>query len=258
MVVIALFLAMLTAGEPAAFGNLWPVDRRETTRIVGTESMPYAPQEGDLVVYTSHKPWQACLYFLARTGEPFHAGLVTRDPDGSLKMFEAGPVGYKSVVRLDLVERFRTHLTDSNQGVIWVRRLRSPLTAEQSAALTRFTLQQEGKPFAGPRLAWHATPFNERSQFLCKLVPDAKPTQRNWFCSELVVEAMRAAGTIPANAPPGNAIMPDQLYADRQINLIRTYQPPMRWTFGTTPVSPKGSADDARAIPRTQCECEPR
>jgi hypothetical protein len=53
-------------------------------------------------------------------------------------------------------------------GTILIRRLRKPLTAEQSRQLSDFACAQEGKPYALGRAIMHASPLRPRDPGITK------------------------------------------------------------------------------------------
>ena len=68
---------------------------------------------------------------------------------------------------------------------IMVRRIRQPLTAEQSHDLTQFAQAQVGKGFAFPRVALMVTPFCPRTGLRKELFGHTYQSRNRWFCSEL-------------------------------------------------------------------------
>src|SRR5262249_56526119 len=92
--------------------------------------------------------------WIAGTVPPDHMGMVVAMPDGRAAILEAGADCVPKVFLIDAVSRLQGY-----DGLIWIRRLRCPLTPEQSAALTDFALRQEGKRYALFRFARQIPPF---------------------------------------------------------------------------------------------------
>jgi hypothetical protein len=121
---------------------------------------------------------------------------------------------------------------------LWIRRRRTPLTAEQSARLTAFCAAQVGKPFASLRILAQVTPLRSRGPIRTEYVGKPHGDRPRWFCAELVVEALCAAGLLdPATARPA-ATYPRDLFYDRSpnpwlnqhLNLSCGWYPPAQWT----------------------------
>lgn len=185
---------------------------------------PYLPQPGDLVFYAHESLRSLFFYTLARTGKPYHSGIVVNLPDGRPAILEAGPYDYLHVYLMDALPRMRTH-----QGAIWVRRLRVPLSPEQSARLTAFALEQTGKRFALFRLVREVTPFRAHGWLHGQLFGSAQIDRRTWFCSELVVAAAAVAGLVDPHVVKPNTIYPRDLFRDRPFDLKPCWEEPRRW-----------------------------
>lgn len=114
-----------------------------------------------------------------------------------------------------------------------------PLTPEQSACLTEFALAQEGKFFALGRLLKQVTIFRSRGPLRTEFM--GKPhgaDRRSFYCSELGMEALVAAGLVdPETARPA-ATYPRDIFFDRSPNpylnkhldLSDCWYPPARFT----------------------------
>src|ERR1019366_4327756 len=114
----------------------------------------YRPQPGDMVHYDDHSTLTVRVYRFIGSGGPLHSGIVFRKADGTLSILEAGTNAVMKVFIFDLDERLH-----SFYGTILIRRLKQPLSAEQSDQLTEFCLAQEGKAYAVGRLLLQATPL---------------------------------------------------------------------------------------------------
>src|SRR5262249_59012006 len=83
---------------------------------------------------------------------------------------------------------------------VWMRRRRCPLTGEHSARLTAFCAAQVGKRFATLRIAGQLTPFRHRGPCRTAYCGKVHGDREAWFCAELVVESLVAAGLLDAAA----------------------------------------------------------
>jgi hypothetical protein len=92
----------------------------------------YRPRSGDIVLFDDHHPWQRKLYRCCGTSVPLHVGIVFRKPDDGWAVLEAGPEAVQKVIVFDLDQRL--HRFD---GTVLVRRLKTPLSDEQSIPLER-------------------------------------------------------------------------------------------------------------------------
>jgi hypothetical protein len=219
-------------GGPAPESYLWtaspgPSDSARFHREA------YVPREGDLLFYRDFSPFWRTLYFLAYTGPPYHVGIVVRLPDGRFATLEAGPYDSRHVYLLDLLPRLQTH-----DGTVWVRRLRAPLTQEQSSRLTDFALEQAGKHFALLRIALAVTPLRAHGPLRSRLFGSPRVDRDRWFCSELVVAAAAVAGLIDPRRVPPNTVYPKDMFIDWPHDLRPCWEEPALWTC--TPDLPPG------------------
>jgi len=185
---------------------------------------PYLPQPGDVVFYAHDSLRSRVFYTLARTGKPYHSGIVVNLPDGRPAILEAGPYDYLHVYLMDALPRMRTH-----PGTVWIRRLRVPLSSEQSARLTSFALEQTGKRFALFRLVLEVTPLRAHGTLHARLFGSAQIDRPSWFCSELVVAAMAVAGLVDPHVIKPNTIYPRDLFRDCPFDLKPCWEEPRRW-----------------------------
>lgn len=185
---------------------------------------PYYPQPGDIVLYAHQSLRSRFFYTLARTGKPYHAGIVVNLPDGRPAILEAGPYDYLHVYLMDALPRMRTH-----PGTVWVRRLRTPLSPEQSARLTAFALEQTGKRFALFRLILEVTPFRAHGPLHRRVFGSARIDRSSWFCSELVIASLAVAGVVDPHDIKPNTVYPRDLFRDRRLDLNPCWQEPRRW-----------------------------
>jgi hypothetical protein len=196
---------------------------------------PYLPQPGDIMLRLDGSVFWKVTHYLALAFDPNGSGIVFARPDGSLAVLEAGPNDTKFVGTLDLLPHLREY---EEQGKVWIRRRRVPLTPEQSCRLTEFAQAEEGKRFALVRLAGQLTIFRSRGPLRTWFVGKPKGDRCSYFCSELVSEACVYAGLLdPARTRP-SATYPHDLFFGRSWNLYLNHHleinegwcPPARWT----------------------------
>jgi hypothetical protein len=187
----------------------------------------YVPRAGDLVFYSDRSvPWRL-LYALAHTGPPFHVGIVVDLPGGRPGVLEAGAFDSMEVLLMDLPPRLRAH-----NGTVWVRRLRNPLSPEQSARLTSFALAQTAKRYALVRLAREITPLRAHGPLGGYLFGSPRVDRDTWFCSELTVAAACVAGLLDPQAMRPNTVYPRDLFLDRPHDLRARWHEPALWGPG--------------------------
>src|SRR5262249_47223497 len=126
---------------------------------------------------------------------PHGSGIVVARPDGSLGILEAGPNDCMHVWIEDLLPHLHEYEV---AGQVWIRRRKCPLTPEQCACLTDWALKQNGKWFALQRLGVQLTIFRTRGPLRTYFVGKPYGDRICYFCSELVVEALVAAGLVDA------------------------------------------------------------
>jgi hypothetical protein len=196
----------------------------------------YTPQPGDLMLRMDGSVFWRVTHYMAFAFDPNGSGIVFARPDGSLAVLEAGPNDTMWISTPDLLPHLKEY---ADEGKVWVRRRRVPLTPEQSRRLTEFALAQDGKRFALQRLGVQLTPFRTRGPLRTYFI--GKPhggTRRSYFCSELVCEACVAAGLLDAERTRPSATYPHDLFYGRSYNLFidshldvnAGWHPPARWT----------------------------
>jgi hypothetical protein len=184
---------------------------------------PYRPAEGDLIFYDDRHALWRILFARAGSGPPLHMGIVVKRPGGELAVLEAGPDDSLWVARLPIAPRLRRF-----DGAITVRRCKVALTAERSAALTRFATAQDGKRYAVLRLLAQGTPFRARGPFGTALA--ATYLDRDaWICSELAVAAGTVAGLFDPRTVRANTVYPRDLVKDERYDLSAAWHPAAEW-----------------------------
>jgi len=195
-------------------------------------AVPYYPSEGDIVLFDDHSSVWQVLYKMVGSGMPDHSGMVVKLPDGSPALLESGPDDFKLAgpyVRL-LEALPRLHCYQGYQGTVCIRRLKRRLNPEQSAALTHFAMEQEGKRYAIGRLLLQATPCRCRSGWRAKVFGHTYTDRCSWLCAELVVAAGTVAGLFDPNVHHANRIYPLDLKEDKTFDLRSTWDPAFLWT----------------------------
>ena len=193
----------------------------------GTEQLepaPYVPQAGDLVLFRSGNWFFRAAFRLTVTGPPTHIGIVVALPDGTRAILES--VDRHAGVRLmALPGRLETY-----SGKVWVRRIRRPLSPEQSETLTQFAVEQEGKRYAIHRLIAPAILPILRCGLFARLRPDKDyHLRRTWFCSELVAAACVKIGLFPPSRIRPWCTFPLDFYDDGLLGLSADWEPPYAW-----------------------------
>jgi hypothetical protein len=192
------------------------------------------------MVYTDSNLFWEITHDLALAFQPHGSGIVVARPDGSLGILEAGPNDTFSVRVLDMLPHLREY---EAKGPVWIRKRRTPLTPEQSARLTEFAMRQDGKRFALIRLGGQLTLFRSRGPLRTYFLGKPHGDRAGYFCSELVTEAMVAAGLIDAHTARPAATYPHELFYDRSYNfylnrhftLAADWEPPARWVSSPAP-----------------------
>jgi len=140
----------------------------------------YLPSPANLMLRLDHSMFWRVTHYMALAFDPNGSGIVFARPDGSLAVLEAGPNDTMWVRTLDLLPHLREYAA---AGYLWIRKRRVPLTPDQSARLTAFALEQDGKRFALPRLGVQLTPFRSRGPLRTWFM--GKPSgssRRAYFC----------------------------------------------------------------------------
>jgi hypothetical protein len=233
-------LALLLGGPVAAFSQpngIAPAAHRPncvgclvsaSSSVAGAAPSvdPYQPRAGDIVLYDDFNKLHHFLFKLANTAGPTHVAMVIERADGTPALLElTGPkVATAKVCILDVETRLQAY-----PGLVMVRRLREPLTAEQSRELTHFAEMQAGKSFALGRVMLLGTPFSARNGLRRDLFGHTYLNRNRWFCSEMVIAAGATAQVIDGKTCCGNATYPRDLAYDETLNLSARYHPPVRW-----------------------------
>jgi hypothetical protein len=237
LVAAVMYLSLLTPavhGEPIASYLYQPCYAMDKKLRGPAEA--YVPRPGDIMLATDDNLFWKITHDLAFAFEPHGSGIFFTRSNGGLALLEAGPNDTLFIRALDAFP----HLVEyADKGPVWVRKRRVPLTAEQSAALTAFAERQDGKWFALPRLGLQLTPFRSRGPLRTYVMGKSNPNRISYYCSELVVEAMVAAGLLDRDIARPSATYPHDLFFEHSFNIYieRHYHlgdcwcPPARWTY---------------------------
>jgi hypothetical protein len=196
---------------------------------------PYVPQPGDIMLRLDHSVFWRVTHYMALAFDPNGSAIIFRRPDGALAVLEAGPNDCLWVRTLDMLPHLKEY---ADEGCVWIRKRRVPLTPEQSCKLTEFALSRDGKRFALMRLGIQLTPFRSRGPLRTYFMGKPKGDRRAYFCSELVTEACVAAGLLDPERTRPSATYPHDLFYGRSWNLFidkhldvnACWHPPARWT----------------------------
>ena len=111
--------------------------------VLRGEARPYVPQPGDILLATDSNFFWKITHDLALAFEPHNSAVVVALPDGGLGVLEAGPDDCLFVRINPLLPHLKHY---SEKGPVWIRKRKTPLTPEQSAALTAFAGPQRPCP----------------------------------------------------------------------------------------------------------------
>jgi hypothetical protein len=200
----------------------------------------YTPQPGDIMLTTDKNPFFEVMFRLAFTGHPHHSGIVAARSDGRMAVLESGPHDTLHVEFLDAIPHLRSY---EEKGQVWMRKRRTPLTAEQCAKLTTWAERQDHRWFAGLRLCGQLTPFRCRGPIRTQFVGGPNGERNSYFCCELLMESCVTAGLVdPVNTRPA-AMYPSDVFYDKSVNpwvnkhlnMAADWYPPQRWS--STPIA---------------------
>jgi hypothetical protein len=214
-----------------------PADDAHSCRL---ETVPYIPQPGDILLFDDENPLYHFLFSLRGAGPPVHVAIAFALPDGRPALLDlTGPtVRAGKVSLLEVMPRLEGY-----HGVIMVRRLRCPLTPQQSLDLFQFAAAQQGKDFALGRMLLQGTPFNCRCGLRHYFFAGTCMDRTRWLCSELVVAAATAAHILDPKTFPANSIYPGDLAYDQKYDLSGAYQAPVLWV-AHPPANQRQDSDD--------------
>jgi hypothetical protein len=246
-----LFVAMCSGCDVDAGGSYLYQPAYCLDEVLRHPTRSYVPQPGDIMLATDPKFFWKITHNLAGTGHPHHTGVVFARPDGSIAVLEAGPHDTVRIRNLDWYQHFCLY---EQKGRIWIRQRKAPLTPEQSACLTEFALAQEGKFFSLGRLGKQVTIFRSRGPLRTEFMGQPHgPDRRSYYCSELAMEALVAAGLVDAETTRPAATYPRDIFFDRSpnpylnrhLNLSDCWYAPARFTSCPSQDTTAGCVADA-------------
>lgn len=197
---------------------------------------PYSLQPGDICFALNKHFFSRLGHFLSGAGVPNHSMIVFAKADGSLAILEAGPQGRFTLEANEAYGHLRTYEDEGSR--VWVRSRRTQLSAEQSAALTRFCEAQDGKTFPALRTFAQLTVFRSRAPIRTAWRGKVDIEQRSYFCSELVLNSLVAAGVLDPEPLRPSATYPSDLFFNESNNRFvyrslkpfkSDWDPPARW-----------------------------
>ena len=184
----------------------------------------YVPQPGDVILFDDHDKLWTAIYRMVGTSSPLHSAIVFRRPNGRIALLEAGYQLKLKVFILEVVPRLHNH-----SGTILIRRLKTPLSPEQSDKLAQFALAQEGKSYSLGRLLMQVTPIRPRGPIRRALLGRTLLNRDRWTCSELVVAAATSCGILNPSIYFANAMYPHDIAYDEDFDLSPYYYEPVLW-----------------------------
>lgn len=230
-------LALMTRGadESASLGSYLYQPAYCIDKVCRAPAESYAPQPGDIMFTTDYSPIWKVLFILAGAGHPHHSGIVVARPDGQLAILESGPHDTFYVELLDPIPHLRSYEV---KGSVWMRKRRTPLTAEQSQCLTEWAMAQDKRRFAAGRLCGQMTIFRSRGPLRTQWVGGPHGQRDSYFCCELLMESLVAAHLVDPTTTRPAATYPRDVFFDRSLNpfinrhlnLSAEWYPPARWT----------------------------
>jgi hypothetical protein len=223
------FAAVLTAGlalgsppgQPV--GYLWshvPDGEGGSRKLC----QPYIPREGDLIFFDDQSKLWEKLYKLGGSAPPFHVGIVVKSSCGSLAVLESGPDDTLHVYILECWQRLHTF-----KGILQVRRCKKDVCPEESARLTAFACDQEGKRYAMWRLLLQGTPFRTRGKYSSLLFGTTYMNRSRWLCAEIVCTGCAIIGTFDGKVIKGTDTYPLDIVDDHMYELAPVYEEACYW-----------------------------
>jgi hypothetical protein len=200
---------------------------KEPDKSVRKEFFPYVPREGDLIFYDDKSIFWTILFVYAGSGPPLHMGIVVKGEDGKFQVLEAGPDDKIKVYLLELNSRLKDF-----KGTVTIRRCKVALSAEKSAAMTKFAQAQDGKPYAVLRLLLQGTSFRSRGPIREMFLAGTYLDRWSWICSELSVAAGTVAGLFDPAVVRANVTYPRDIVDNHRFDLSKTWHAGETWSPG--------------------------
>jgi hypothetical protein len=193
----------------------------------------YIPKAGDIVCYNDHNKVWHFLYKMVGSDIPDHAGLIVGTPDGGTAVLESAPDDGSTVgpyiFLMETLPRFNQY-RGMFHGCIYIRRLRCPLTPEQSETMTEWARCQCGKRYPFYRMLLQGTPCKCRKGIREYFFAKTDTNRRKYMCSELAIAALAHTGVLDPKIIKGNRIYPRDILYDDFYDLSDRYLPAAQWT----------------------------
>jgi hypothetical protein len=233
-------LVLPKSAETGAIGYLYQPAFEVRGELRGP-SKPYHPQPGDIFLSTDQLRIAVVGHKLAGGQGVHHSGLIILRPDGRPALLEAGPHHQRFVRVMDIDDHLGSYEEQGNS--IWIRQRKTPLTAEQSKLLCEFAMNQDGKKFAWERIMVQVTPFRSRSHLRNTSMGGPHGERRRYFCSELALETLLAAGLLDPDRTRPSATYPGDLFfgtssnsfISENLDINASWEPPARWSLSPGP-----------------------
>jgi hypothetical protein len=224
------------SGTPAAAAPdsyLTTITSAANGAAASSKTEPYVPREGDLVCYNDHNATWKFLYRIFGSDLPDHAGLVVRLPNDGAAVLESGPDDGSTVgpyvFLMDALPRFN-QFQMMFHGQIYIRRLRCPLTPEQSDQLTDWAMAQCGKHYPTCRLLLQGTPFRCRCGMRETLFARTDPNRKRFLCCELAICGLTRVGVFNPQVIKANRVYPRDILYDDHFDISESHLPAGIWT----------------------------
>lgn len=185
---------------------------------------PYCPRAGDLIFFDSEQKFWDVMYFLARTDMPDHMSIMVCKSDGCLSGLESGPDNVPWVFLLDPYARLH-----QVKGSVKVRKIKRPLTPEESARLTEWAEAQVGKRYPFWRLVMQLSPCRAKGPMREHCFGKTDLDRRGYLCAEICVAAGVAAGIMDPCYLKANAIYPYDIVDNHRYDLSYLWEDPVDW-----------------------------
>jgi hypothetical protein len=237
-------LTALAAGAdppPVNYGSLYEPAFVLDKELRGTPR-PYLPQAGDIILLSDDRLTWRIAHNLAKSGKPHHSAIVVQRSDGSFATLQAGAYHAKpsqvGITELNENLDYEASRSGRRERDIWVRCRKTPLTAEQSAALTQYAEESAGRRFARGRMLLIMTPIRAKGPLRTAWIGGTDLNQIGFFCSEMVTTSLAAAGVIDSELARPSATFPRDLFFGTSLNyfvarglkpLNDDWDPPARW-----------------------------
>lgn len=215
--------AVLAGASPEAIGHLMEHVRNQDGQW-HQRTTPYVPREGDMVFFNDHSVKWGLLYKMVGSDSPFHVGLIFKRPDGTCAIAEAGPNDTLHCRVLDLAPRLHGW-----EHTLLIRRCKKQLTADQSAAMTKWSMEQDGKRYALGRLLLQATPVRCRAPLRRSIFGATYTDRDSYLCAELVIAGGTVGGIFDPSRHKANTIYPRDIVQNDVHDLADLYHDAQVW-----------------------------